>query len=57
MYGGFMAIPARHDLWRRGVALHLSRQMQKGLFDRTQAENLAQLLSTDLARRAYGIEV
>ncbi len=53
----FLSIPARHDLWRRGVALHLSRQMQKGLFDRTQAENLAQLLSTDLARRAYGIEV
>ena len=52
-----MAIPAHHDLWKRGVALHLSRQMQKGLFDRTQAENLAQLLSTDLARRAYGIEV
>jgi glucuronate isomerase len=53
----FLSIPARHDLWRRGVALHLSRQMQKGLFDRMQAENLAQLLSTDLARRAYGIEV
>tara|TARA_B110000208_G_scaffold116206_1_gene142520 strand:+ start:1590 stop:2990 length:1401 start_codon:yes stop_codon:yes gene_type:complete len=53
----FMSIPARHDLWRRGVALHLSQQMGKGLLDRTQAEDLARLLSTGLARRAYKIEV
>jgi len=51
----FMSIPARHDLWRRGVALHLAEQMDKGLFGRDHAENLARLLATDLARRVYRI--
>ena len=51
----FLSIPARHDLWRRGVALHLAAQINQGIFGRTQAEDLAQLLSTGLARQAYGI--
>ena len=51
----FLSIPARHDLWRRGVATHLTGQMQKGYFGRTDAEYLARLLATDLARNAYGL--
>ena len=51
----FMSIPARHDLWRRGVALHLADQVEKGLFGREHAENLALLLATDLARNVYGL--
>ena len=51
----FMSIPARHDLWRRGVALHLADQVDKGLFGREHAENLALLLATDLARKVYGL--
>ena len=53
----FLSIPARHDLWRRGVALHLAEQMNQGTFGGTQAEDLAQLLSTGLARQAYGIGI
>ncbi len=49
----FMSIPARHDLWRRAVALHLAQQMQRGQFGREDAEALAQHLATDLARKAY----
>ena len=49
----FMSIPARHDLWRRGVALHLAEQVEKSLFGRDHAEDLAQLLATDLARTVY----
>ncbi|MGJ8627889.1 MAG: glucuronate isomerase [Sulfitobacter sp.] len=51
----FLSIPARHDLWRRGVAVHLAGQMNKGYFDRPDAEHLARLLATDLARDAYGL--
>jgi len=51
----FMSIPARHDLWRRGVALHLAEQMHKGLFSHDHAEDLARLLATDLARDVYRI--
>lgn len=49
----FMSIPARHDLWRRAVALHLSAQMELGVFGRDDAERLARLLATELARKAY----
>jgi glucuronate isomerase len=51
----FLSIPARHDLWRQGVALHLAGQIDKGLFGRDNAEDLAQLLATDLARNVYGL--
>ncbi|WP_377189052.1 glucuronate isomerase [Ruegeria meonggei] len=52
----FLSIPARHDMWRRGVALHLARQVEKGYFGRDSAEHLSQLLTTDLARQVYGLE-
>ncbi|MEM9637239.1 MAG: glucuronate isomerase [Pseudomonadota bacterium] len=51
----FLSIPARHDLWRRGVALHLSEQVARGVFDRADADELAPLLAVDLARDAYGL--
>lgn len=51
----FLSIPARHDLWRRGVAQHLAGQVLKGYFDVTDAGEIARLLATDLARDAYGL--
>ncbi len=51
----FLSIPARHDLWRRGVALHLAEQMARGYFGQVDAERLAELLSVDLARDVYGL--
>ncbi|WP_299677965.1 glucuronate isomerase [uncultured Roseobacter sp.] len=51
----FLSIPARHDLWRRGVALHLSAQVARGVFGTADAEMLAPLLAVDLARDAYGL--
>lgn len=53
----FLSIPARHDLWRRGVGLHLGRQMERGHFGRADAEALARLLATDLARDTYRLGV
>ncbi|MGR3647041.1 MAG: glucuronate isomerase, partial [Shimia sp.] len=49
----FISIPVRHDLWRRGVCRHLASQMEKRLFDRRDAEDIARLLSRDLAVDAY----
>ena len=49
----FLSIPARHDLWRRAVAEHLSGQIRRGYFDRRNAEEIALLLAVDLAREAY----
>lgn len=49
----FLSIPARHDMWRRGVALHLEQQVRRGVFDLSDARTLAPLLATDLARKAY----
>ena len=51
----FLSIPARHDLWRRMVAVHLAEQMARGFFGRADAERLAVLLAVDLARDAYGL--
>ena len=53
----FLSIPARHDLWRRAVALHLSEQVARGYFDPGDASHLAQMLTVDLARDAYRLEV
>ncbi|WP_404404003.1 glucuronate isomerase [Pelagibacterium halotolerans] len=52
----FLSIPARHDTWRRGVALHLADQVERGVFDRRDAERLAPLLARDLAKDAYRLE-
>jgi glucuronate isomerase len=49
----FLSIPARHDLWRRGVALHLSEQVDRGVLRRAEAERLTFSLAVDLARDAY----
>lgn len=51
----FLSIPARHDLWRRGVAQHLADQVARGVFGLPDAEMLAPLLAVDLARDAYGL--
>lgn len=49
----FLSIPARHDLWRRGVALHLGAQISRGLFGPSDALEIACLLTRDLAVDAY----
>lgn len=51
----FLSIPARHDVWRRGVAVHLQDQITRGYFDMATARDLAQLLATDLARETYNL--
>ncbi len=52
----FLSIPARHDLWRRGVAIHLAEQVGRGYFGRDSAEHLARLLAVDLAKQVYGLQ-
>jgi len=52
----FLSIPARHDLWRRGVALHLADQVARGVLRRAEAERLAPALAVDLARDAYRLK-
>lgn len=49
----FLSIPARHDLWRRGVCLHLGDQVARGVMARADAERLAPFLARDLAAEAY----
>jgi len=53
----FLSIPARHDLWRRGVSLHLNDQIERGVFVMKDAEMLAPLLARDLAVDAYKLEL
>ena len=52
----FLSIPAQHDLWRRGVALHLSDQVDQGLLGISEAGNVAQLLAHDLAIKTYRLD-
>lgn len=52
----FLSIPARHDVWRRCVALHLGEQMARGYFGRDDAEVLARRLSVDQAIESYRLE-
>lgn len=52
----FLSIPARHDLWRRGVAQHLATQVENDAFGLSDASEIAQLLATDLARSVYGLD-
>jgi glucuronate isomerase len=52
----FLSIPARHDMWRRGVALHLADQQARGILTAADAQSLAPLLARDLARAAYRLE-
>lgn len=53
----FLSIPARHDLWRRSVAVHLAGQVSRGAFGLEAAHELARWLAVDLARDAYRLEV
>ncbi|WP_226782954.1 glucuronate isomerase [Oceaniglobus trochenteri] len=53
----FCSIPARHDVWRQGVATHLGKQVKRGLFGIDDATRIAGLLSTGLARSAYRLEI
>jgi glucuronate isomerase len=48
-----LSIPARHDTWRRAVALHLADQVERGVLVRADAERLAPMLARDLARDTY----
>lgn len=48
-----LSIPARHDLWRKGVSIHLGGQMERGLFGPSDAHDIAKLLTRDLALKAY----
>jgi len=52
----FMSIPARHDLWRRGVAAHLALMVNKRFFGIRDAEVLADQLTIGLARKTYRLE-
>ncbi|MEM7723083.1 MAG: glucuronate isomerase [Pseudomonadota bacterium] len=52
----FLSIPARHDMWRRGVALHLADQIDRGVLLRADADRLAPLLARDLARQVYRLD-
>ncbi|MEM8654730.1 MAG: glucuronate isomerase [Pseudomonadota bacterium] len=52
----FLSIPARHDLWRRAVAVHLAAQVDHGYFDLSTAQDLAQLLASNLARKTYRLD-
>jgi glucuronate isomerase len=52
----FLSIPARHDLWRRGVSLHLADQIERGVLRRADADRLAPMLARDLALDAYRLE-
>ncbi|MEQ8365436.1 MAG: glucuronate isomerase [Roseicyclus sp.] len=49
----FLSIPARHDMWRRGVALHLADQVDRGLLGAADAARLAPWLAHDAAVQAY----
>ncbi len=49
----FLSIPARHDLWRRGVALHLADQVDRGVMAQTDAIRLGPVLAHDLAIDSY----
>ncbi|MEP0518748.1 MAG: glucuronate isomerase [Hyphomicrobiales bacterium] len=48
-----LSIPARHDLWRKGVSIHLAGQIGRGLFGVSDAHEIAKLLTRDLALESY----
>lgn len=52
----FTSIPARHDLWRCGVALHLGQQTDRGRMNLDEACQIGGLLARDLAVEAYRLE-
>ncbi|WP_299964878.1 glucuronate isomerase [uncultured Roseobacter sp.] len=52
----FLSIPARHDMWRRGVAAHLATQVGASAFGLADARRLARRLAVDLARETYRLD-
>lgn len=52
----FLSIPARHAVWRQGVARHLGSQVDNGVLGMNDASHIAHMLSTDLARTAYRLD-
>lgn len=50
-----LSIPARHDVWRRGVAGFLARLVAEHRLDRSEAAHLAADLSGEAAKRAYAL--
>lgn len=48
-----MSVPARHDMWRQAVSRHLAEQVGSGLFDMSDATDLAKWLAYDAAKSAY----
>ncbi|SOH95536.1 glucuronate isomerase [Monaibacterium marinum] len=52
----FLSIPARHNMWRRGVALHLADQIARGVLNKSEAARLGDWLAHDAAIDAYRIE-
>ena len=49
----FLSIPARHDLWRRGVSLHLAEQVEKDIMNKEDAKHVAKALTYDLVVDSY----
>lgn len=49
----FLSVPARHTVWRHGVARHLGGQVDAGVLVMPDAIMLAKQLGTRLARSAY----
>jgi len=52
----FASIPARHDMWRKGVAMHLDHQVDRGVMSTADAMALATFLSRDVAIEAYKLK-
>jgi glucuronate isomerase len=48
-----VAIPARHDVWRRVSCSWLASRVLLGIFDEEEAARIAAELACELARRAY----
>ncbi len=51
----FLSIPARHDTWRRAVAMHLAFQVDRGVMARADAMRLGPALTRDMALDSYRI--
>ena len=52
----FLSIPARHDVWRQGVSLHLDTQIKRGQLDLEQSLRVARWLAHDAAISAYKLD-
>ena len=51
-----VAVPVRHDLWRRQVCVWLARKAAAGIVDEDDAPRLARELAYDLARRTFRLD-